>query len=122
MWLIDRLPFFATMGGNSDKRTFLHIEKLSGLALIAALSLIDNKIKKGIIWHTQGSGKTALAYFNVHYLKDYYQKKNIIAKFYFITDRLDLATQAKNEFENQKLSELRDWLLPMLMNGQVLVN
>lgn len=24
-----------------------------------------------------------------------------------------------NEIENQKLSELRDWLLPMLMNGQV---
>ncbi|MBO3098335.1 restriction endonuclease subunit S [Gelidibacter pelagius] len=26
-----------------------------------------------------------------------------------------------NIFENQKLSELRDWLLPMLMNGQVTV-
>jgi len=26
-----------------------------------------------------------------------------------------------NNFENQKLSELRDWLLPMLMNGQVRV-
>jgi type I restriction enzyme S subunit len=27
-----------------------------------------------------------------------------------------------NEIENQKLSELRDWLLPMLMNGQVKVS
>jgi type I restriction enzyme S subunit len=27
-----------------------------------------------------------------------------------------------NAFQNQKLSELRDWLLPMLMNGQVKVN
>ncbi|MBE7628406.1 restriction endonuclease subunit S [Tenacibaculum piscium] len=27
----------------------------------------------------------------------------------------------KNQLENQKLSELRDWLLPMLMNGQVRV-
>jgi type I restriction enzyme S subunit len=26
-----------------------------------------------------------------------------------------------NELENQKLTELRDWLLPMLMNGQVKV-
>jgi type I restriction enzyme S subunit len=26
------------------------------------------------------------------------------------------------ERENQKLTELRDWLLPMLMNGQVKVN
>jgi type I restriction enzyme S subunit len=27
-----------------------------------------------------------------------------------------------NAFQNQKLTELRDWLLPMLMNGQVKVN
>ncbi len=27
-----------------------------------------------------------------------------------------------NEIENQKLTNLRDWLLPMLMNGQVKVN
>lgn len=27
-----------------------------------------------------------------------------------------------NQLENQKLTELRDWLLPMLMNGQVKVN
>ena len=26
------------------------------------------------------------------------------------------------QLENQKLTELRDWLLPMLMNGQVKVN
>ena len=28
----------------------------------------------------------------------------------------------KTAIENQKLTELRDWLLPMLMNGQVKVN
>ena len=28
----------------------------------------------------------------------------------------------KNLQQNQKLAELRDWLLPMLMNGQVRVN
>jgi len=39
--------------------------------------------KNGIIWHTQGSGKTALAYFNVKYLKDYYQRQGKIVKFYF---------------------------------------
>lgn len=27
-----------------------------------------------------------------------------------------------NEFQNQKLTALRDWLLPMLMNGQVKIN
>ncbi len=29
--------------------------------------------------------------------------------------------KVNNQLENQKLSELRDWLLPMLMNGQVSV-
>ena len=33
-----------------------------------------------------------------------------------------LEKKVKNDFENQKLIELRDWLLPMLMNGQVKVN
>ncbi|MCM4167173.1 hypothetical protein KCTC52924_02753 [Arenibacter antarcticus] len=59
---------------------------------------LEKGVKKGIIWHTQGSGKTALAFFNVKYLTDYYQKKNIIPKFYFIVDRLDLLTQAAKEF------------------------
>lgn len=35
---------------------------------------LDNGLKKRIIWHTQSSGKTALAYFNVKHLTDYYQK------------------------------------------------
>jgi type I restriction enzyme S subunit len=30
--------------------------------------------------------------------------------------------KSKTKLENQKLTELRDWLLPMLMNGQVKVN
>jgi type I restriction enzyme S subunit len=28
---------------------------------------------------------------------------------------------ANNTMENQRLTQLRDWLLPMLMNGQVTV-
>lgn len=72
-------------------------------ATLAIEQKLSEGIKKGIIWHTQGSGKTALAYYNVNYLKDYYQKQNIIAKFYFVVDRLDLATQAKNEFEARGL-------------------
>jgi type I restriction enzyme R subunit len=73
-------------------------------ATLAIQQKLDAGVKKGIIWHTQGSGKTALAYFNVHFLSDYYQKKNTIAKFYFITDRLDLAKQAKDEFKNRGLN------------------
>ncbi|UOB19353.1 type I restriction endonuclease subunit R [Abyssalbus ytuae] len=59
---------------------------------------LDKGHKKGIIWHTQGSGKTALAYYNTHFLTDYFQRKSVIPKFYFIVDRLDLLTQARDEF------------------------
>jgi len=64
---------------------------------------LEDGVKKGIIWHTQGSGKTALAYYNVKYLTDYFQKKNIIPKFYFIVDRLDLLVQAGKEFKSRGL-------------------
>ena len=67
-------------------------------ALKAIRSGIDSGVKKGIIWHTQGSGKTALAYYNVKYLTDYFQKKSVVPKFYFIVDRIDLLEQAKREF------------------------
>lgn len=59
---------------------------------------IENGTKKGIIWHTQGSGKTALTYYNIRFLTDYFQQKRIIPKFYFIVDRLGLRNQAKDEF------------------------
>lgn len=64
---------------------------------------LNNGEKNGIIWHTQGSGKTALAFHNVRYLRDYYQKQGKIAKFYFIVDRLDLLTQAAEEFSARGL-------------------
>jgi len=64
---------------------------------------LEEGVKKGIIWHTQGSGKTALAYYNVKYLADYFQKKGVIAKFYFIVDRLDLLIQAGREFTSRGL-------------------
>lgn len=59
--------------------------------------------RKGIIWHTQGSGKTALAYYNVRHLTDYFAKQGIVPKFYFIVDRLDLLIQASNEFNSRGL-------------------
>lgn len=92
----------------NDKNGIKHIEKhiMRYPQLFATLAIrdrLEDGAKKGVIWHTQGSGKTALAFSNVKYLKDYYQKRGRIAKFYFIVDRIDLATQAKNEFEARGL-------------------
>ena len=74
---------------------------------IFATKAIEAKLEagqdKGIIWHTQGSGKTALAYYNVKHLTHYYAKKGIIPKFYFIVDRIDLLIQSATEFANRGL-------------------
>ncbi|MDD3238383.1 MAG: DEAD/DEAH box helicase family protein [Candidatus Gastranaerophilales bacterium] len=64
---------------------------------------LEKGTKKGIIWHTQGSGKTALSFYNVNWLTQYYAKKKIIPKFYFIVDRLDLRNQACREFTSRGL-------------------
>ena len=60
--------------------------------------------RKGIVWHTQGSGKTALAFYNVRYLTDWFQQRGQVARFYFIVDRLDLLKQARDEFRMRGLS------------------
>lgn len=73
-------------------------------ASLAVTKTLDNGIKKGVIWHTQGSGKTALSYYLVNILTDYYAKKNIVPKFYFIVDRIELKKQAATEFEIRGLS------------------
>lgn len=64
---------------------------------------LESGVNKGIIWHTQGSGKTALAFYNVHYLTDYFHSKGIVPKFYFIVDRIDLMIQARREFVSRGL-------------------
>lgn len=86
-----------------DKNGIIQIQKhIMRYPQLFATLAIENKLKhginKGIIWHTQGSGKTALTYFNVKYLTDYFARQGKIAKFYFIVDRLDLLDQAAKEF------------------------
>ncbi len=98
----DRLKFILQYAFAYVKETTglqKHIMRYPQLFATKAIEAkLDEGIRKGIIWHTQGSGKTALAFYNVHFLTDYYQKQHIIPKFYFIVDRLDLLTQARDEF------------------------
>lgn len=65
---------------------------------------IDNGGHSGIIWHTQGSGKTALAAYATHVLKDYFAGKNISPRFFFVVDRLDLLSQSSLEFTKRGLN------------------
>ncbi len=98
----ERLAFLLQYGITYAK-TYKGLEKHimrypQVFATLAMKEKISEGTNKGIIWHTQGSGKTALAFYNTRYLSDYFQKQNKIAKFYFIVDRIDLLLQAKNEF------------------------
>ena len=92
---------------DGSKTTQLEKHVMRYQQLFASLTIrkkLDNGIKSGIIWHTQGSGKTALAYYSVRSLTDFYAAKNTAVKFYFIVDRLDLMEQAKDEFVARGLS------------------
>ncbi len=78
---------------------------------------------KGIIWHTQGSGKTALTYHLTKLIRDFFSPLNKKTKFYFIVDRLDLLEQAKNELSKRGLcaheAENKEDLSQKLKNASV---
>ena len=67
----------------------------------AIIERLESGGRRGVIWHTQGSGKTALSAYSYRILKDYYSNKGINTRFFFIVDRLDLMTQASTEFKNR---------------------
>lgn len=111
--------------GRIEKRDEKHIMRYQQLfASLEVRRKIDEGAKGGVIWHTQGSGKTALSYNLVNVLTDYYAKKNTVAKFYFIVDRIDLLEQATGEFEARglevKTANSREELMKQFRNNQSL--
>ena len=86
---------------DGSKITTLEKHVMRYQQLFASLAIrkkLSKGVKSGIIWHTQGSGKTALAYYSVRSLTDYYAKRETAVKFYFIVDRIALMEQASDEF------------------------
>lgn len=105
----ERLIFFIRYGivYVDSKRDGLHKHIIRYPQLFAVqntIDLLNSGNKKGICWLTQGSGKTALAYFTSNVLRDYFQEKGVITKFYFVVDRLDLLNQATNEFTSRGMT------------------
>lgn len=84
-----------------DQKHILRYQQL--FAALEVREKISEGVKSGIIWHTQGSGKTALSYHLSYVLTDYFSSINKVAKYYFVVDRLDLMKQAKEEFEARGL-------------------
>lgn len=86
---------------STDQKHIMRYQQL--FASLAIRKKLKDGIKSGVVWHTQGSGKTALSYYITYILNDFYSKQNKVAKFYFIVDRLDLLEQATQEFEARGL-------------------
>lgn len=88
----------------------------------AIVHKIGEGVRSGVVWHTQGSGKTALSFYLTYILTDYFAKQNKVAKFYFIVDRLDLMEQATQEFEARGLNvitaQTRKELMEQFRNNQ----
>ena len=86
---------------STDQKHIMRYQQL--FAALAIKQKLSEGVKSGVVWHTQGSGKTALSFYLTYILNDFYAKQNKVAKFYFIVDRLDLLEQAKQEFEARGL-------------------
>ena len=104
----DRLSFllqYALVYVNETEGLQKHVMRYPQLFATKAIERkLNAGVRKGIIWHTQGSGKTALAYYNTRFLTDYFQSRGVVPKFYFIVDRIDLLVQAQREFSNRGLT------------------
>ena len=85
----------------TDQKHIMRYQQM--FAALAIREHLDKGANAGVVWHTQGSGKTALSYHLAYFLNDYFAKQNKVAKFYFIVDRLDLLEQATQEFEARGL-------------------
>lgn len=104
----------------TDEKHIMRYQQM--FAALAVRQKLSEGVKSGVIWHTQGSGKTALSFYLVKILSDFYSRKNIVTKFYFVVDRLDLLEQSKQEFEARGLvvntANSRDDLMKQFRNNQ----
>ena len=86
---------------STDQKHIMRYQQL--FAAMAIEQKLSQGITSGLVWHTQGSGKTALSFHLAHILNDHFARLDKVAKFYFIVDRLDLLEQATQEFEARGL-------------------
>ncbi len=86
---------------STDQKHIMRYQQL--FAAMAIEQKLSQGITSGLVWHTQGSGKTALSFHLAHILSDHFARLGKVAKFYFIVDRLDLLEQATQEFEARDL-------------------
>ncbi|NDI99421.1 restriction endonuclease subunit S [Flavobacterium sp. LaA7.5] len=75
---------------------------------------------KKLVFENSGSVQQQLTKPQISRLQVLNPNINVLQEFVKIVSPM-IGKQESNKKENQKLAELRDWLLPMLMNGQVTI-
>lgn len=120
----------AMYGATAGKVSFMDIEACTNQAICAInpkedfhriyIKLVLEDLYKYLINLSSGSARDNLSQDKIRELKFVIPSKSLIQKF----DEIVQSSMNKiliNLKQNQQLAELRDWLLPMLMNGQVTV-
>ena len=120
----------AMYGATAGKVSFMDIEACTNQAICAInpkedfhriyIKLVLEDLYKYLINLSSGSARDNLSQDKIRELKFVIPSNSLIQKF----DKIVQSSMNKiliNLKQNQQLTELRDWLLPMLMNGQVTV-
>ena len=96
--LLDILQYYSIYGTNSAKKKIKIISRFQQYEGANTLveRVIEGKIKKGLIWHFQGSGKSLLMLFAAQKLRKQEELRNPTV--IIVVDRTDLDSQITNEF------------------------
>ena len=120
----------AMYGATAGKVSFLTFEASTNQA-ICAIMLKDIRMRyylKNVIEDlyqylvklSTGSARDNLSQDMIKNIKVVIPSNDILDRFYDFSNNI-IKEITKKQQENEKLTQLRDWLLPMLMNGQVKV-
>lgn len=120
----------AMYGATAGKVSFLAFESSTNQA-ICAVTLDDNRLKyyfkffiedlySHLVTLSSGSARDNLSQELIRNLLMTIPDERVVENFFNLVDSYFLQI-TNNLKQNQELTQLRDWLLPMLMNGQVKV-
>lgn len=102
--LLDILQYYSVYGTNSSKKkikVICRFQQYEGANTLVE-RVIEGKIKKGLIWHFQGSGKSLLMLFAAKKLRKQAELGNPTVL--IVVDRTDLDSQITKEFGSAEIS------------------
>lgn len=102
--LLDILQYYSVYGTNSSKKKIKVVCRFQQYEGANALvqRVLEGKIKKGLIWHFQGSGKSLLMLFAARKLRKQVELGNPTVL--IVVDRTDLDSQIAKEFGSADVS------------------